>query len=98
MPPLRDGDQTAFAHVPDRHSAALLHVSAFHVGSRHVAEEVVQDTWMAVIQGTSTRSATPSPGPAGPSVTPRGRTHSQAAVVSALHDEFRRATRGADQP
>ena len=48
---LQAGDEGAFAHVLDHHSAALLRVAMLHVSSRQVAEEVVQDAWLAVIQG-----------------------------------------------
>ncbi len=48
---LRAGDETAFrALVKELHSA-LVRVALAFVGSHAAAEEVVQDTWMAVIAG-----------------------------------------------
>ena len=46
---LRAGDGTAFAELVDGWSPALLRVALLHVSSRASAEEVVQDTWLAVI-------------------------------------------------
>src|SRR5215208_3824460 len=48
---LRRGDEGAFAAVMASYNAALLHVAATYVASRAVAEEVVQETWLAVIKG-----------------------------------------------
>lgn len=48
---LRAGDPAAFAALVDRHAAAMLHVAQGHVPSRAIAEEVVQDTWLAALQG-----------------------------------------------
>jgi RNA polymerase sigma-70 factor, ECF subfamily len=48
---LRAGDEQAFAALVDLHSPALLRVAMAYVPSRAVAEEVVQDTWMAVMRG-----------------------------------------------
>jgi RNA polymerase sigma-70 factor (ECF subfamily) len=48
---LRAGDQRAFERLVDQHSPALLRVAMTHVGSRAVAEEVVQETWLGVING-----------------------------------------------
>jgi RNA polymerase sigma-70 factor, ECF subfamily len=48
---LKAGDERAFASLVDEHSSALLRVARAHVGSRAVAEEVVQETWLAVIKG-----------------------------------------------
>jgi len=45
------GDERAFAALVDRHSPALLRVALAHVPSRAVAEEVVQETWIAVLRG-----------------------------------------------
>jgi RNA polymerase sigma-70 factor, ECF subfamily len=46
---LRAGDAAAFAELVDGWSPALLRVALLHVSSRASAEEVVQDTWLAVI-------------------------------------------------
>lgn len=48
---LRAGDQAAFAKVVDEWSPALLRVALMHVPSRAIAEEVLQDTWVGVLQG-----------------------------------------------
>jgi len=45
------GDEEAFAALVDHHSAALLRVAMAYVPSRAVAEEVVQETWIAVMRG-----------------------------------------------
>jgi RNA polymerase sigma-70 factor, ECF subfamily len=45
------GDEAAFAELIDRHSPALLRVARTYVPSRAVAEEVVQETWIAVMRG-----------------------------------------------
>jgi RNA polymerase sigma-70 factor (ECF subfamily) len=48
---LRNGDETAFRTLIDAYSAPLLRVAMTYVPSRAVAEEVVQETWIAVIRG-----------------------------------------------
>jgi RNA polymerase sigma-70 factor (ECF subfamily) len=48
---LRAGDEAAFAGIVDEWSAALLRVAQIYVSSRAVAEEVVADTWLAVLRG-----------------------------------------------
>jgi RNA polymerase sigma-70 factor (ECF subfamily) len=48
---LRGGDEAAFARLVDELSPALLRVATMHVPSRAVAEEVVQETWLGVING-----------------------------------------------
>jgi RNA polymerase sigma-70 factor (ECF subfamily) len=48
---LRAGDQAAFATLVDRHATSMLRVAQLYVPSRAVAEEVVQDTWLAVLRG-----------------------------------------------
>ncbi len=44
-------DPDAFAYLLDRYHAALIHLAQQYVPSRAVAEEVVQETWLAVIEG-----------------------------------------------
>ena len=46
---LRAGDEHAFAALIGRLYGVMLHVALAHVRSRAVAEEVVQDTWLAVL-------------------------------------------------
>jgi RNA polymerase sigma-70 factor (ECF subfamily) len=48
---LRDGDEAAFGGLIDAYSAPLLRLAITFVHSRSVAEEVVQETWMAVVTG-----------------------------------------------
>lgn len=48
---LRAGDEVAFAGLVDRYSPALLRVARGYVHSHESAEEVVQDTWMALLKG-----------------------------------------------
>ena len=48
---LRAGDETAFVEMVDRYNGSLVRVAMRYVPSRAVAEEVVQDTWIGVIEG-----------------------------------------------
>lgn len=48
---LQAGDEAAFAELVDRHGASMLRVARLHVRDRAVAEEVVQETWLAVLNG-----------------------------------------------
>jgi RNA polymerase sigma-70 factor (ECF subfamily) len=48
---LRRGDDGAFDDLVNKHHSALIRMAMGHVSNREVAEEVVQDTWMAVIEG-----------------------------------------------
>jgi RNA polymerase sigma-70 factor, ECF subfamily len=48
---LKAGDERAFARLLDEYSSALFRVAMAHVGTRSVAEEVVQETWLGVING-----------------------------------------------
>lgn len=50
---LRAGDEGAFGELADKHHGALIRMALSHVADREVAEEVVQDTWIAVIEGLS---------------------------------------------
>ncbi|OQW59741.1 MAG: hypothetical protein BVN28_10250 [Nitrospira sp. ST-bin4] len=47
---LRQSDEQAFDELVTKHHGALIRMAMGHVGDREVAEEVVQDTWMAVIE------------------------------------------------
>lgn len=51
MEALRAGDETAFAMLVDRHGAAMLRLAQMFVPSRAVAEEVVQEAWLGVLNG-----------------------------------------------
>src|ERR687896_584418 len=48
---LRAGDEAAFERLVERHYATMLAVAMTYVRTRSVAEEVVQEAWLAVIQG-----------------------------------------------
>jgi RNA polymerase sigma-70 factor, ECF subfamily len=48
---LRAGDEQAFATLVTRYHASLKRVARAYVSTDAVAEEVVQDTWLAVIAG-----------------------------------------------
>jgi RNA polymerase sigma-70 factor (ECF subfamily) len=48
---LRAGDESAFRALVNRHHAAMVHAASYYVASRSLAEEVTQDTWLAVIGG-----------------------------------------------
>ena len=50
---LRAGDEEAFVALVGRHNHALFYVARSFVPSDAIAEEVVQDTWMAVVRGIS---------------------------------------------
>jgi RNA polymerase sigma-70 factor (ECF subfamily) len=48
---LRDGDEQAFRRLLTEYGPAMLRVAMLYVGSRAVAEEVVQEAWLGVITG-----------------------------------------------
>jgi RNA polymerase sigma-70 factor (ECF subfamily) len=48
---LRRGDADEFATLVDRHSPAMIRVATAYVPSRAAAEDVVQETWIAVMRG-----------------------------------------------
>ena len=48
---LRTGDEEAFATLVTRYHASLKRVARAYVSTDAVAEEVVQETWLAVIDG-----------------------------------------------
>jgi RNA polymerase sigma-70 factor, ECF subfamily len=47
---IRRGDEAAFARLVESLHGSMLRLAIFHVGARAVAEEVVQDAWLAVLQ------------------------------------------------
>jgi RNA polymerase sigma-70 factor (ECF subfamily) len=48
---LRAGDEAAFSDVVARWSPGMLRLARLHVPSQEVAEEVLQETWLAVLRG-----------------------------------------------
>jgi RNA polymerase sigma-70 factor, ECF subfamily len=48
---LRAGDEAAFRQLVDAYGPMLLRLAMMHVRSRAVAEEVLQETWLAVLNG-----------------------------------------------
>ncbi|HKZ15781.1 MAG TPA: sigma-70 family RNA polymerase sigma factor [Solirubrobacterales bacterium] len=48
---LRAGEEAAFVALAGRHQATMLRLASTFVPSTAVAEEVVQDTWVAVLRG-----------------------------------------------
>ena len=51
---LRQGDEAAFTTLIDRHHGALRRLARMFVSSDAAAEEVAQDTWVAVLDGLET--------------------------------------------
>jgi RNA polymerase sigma-70 factor (ECF subfamily) len=47
---LKRGDEGAFDELVNQHHSTLIRMAMGYVADREVAEEVVQDTWMAVIE------------------------------------------------
>src|ERR1700754_1285767 len=48
---LRAGDERAFEVLVDRHYAMMLAVARGYVRTRAIAEEVVQEAWLGVLNG-----------------------------------------------
>ncbi|MDX6607089.1 MAG: hypothetical protein QOD14_1629 [Solirubrobacterales bacterium] len=48
---LRDGEESAFVELIDKYGATMLRVAQMYVRDRGTAEEVVQETWLAVLNG-----------------------------------------------
>ena len=48
---LRDGDEAAFAQLVDQYAPSMLRVARRYVPSPEIAEEVVQETWIALLKG-----------------------------------------------
>src|SRR3989441_9545666 len=48
---LRSGNEAAFVALIDRYATAMLRLAMVYVSARMVAEEVVQETWLAVLEG-----------------------------------------------
>src|SRR2546425_6779013 len=48
---LRRGEESAFVILLDRYQPALVRLATVYVRDRAIAEEVVQETWLAVLRG-----------------------------------------------
>jgi len=48
---IRGGDESAFRELVTRYQQALVRVARFYVRSESSAEDVVQETWIAVVRG-----------------------------------------------
>ncbi len=48
---LRAGDEEAFMMLVEKHQAMMLRIARMYVSSPAVAEEVVQDAWIGILQG-----------------------------------------------
>lgn len=48
---LRAGDETAYGELVEQLTPSMLRVARMYVSSQAVAEEVVQETWLAVLNG-----------------------------------------------
>lgn len=48
---LRAGDQAAFAQLVAAHTPTMLRAARVYVSSHEVAEDVVQETWIALVKG-----------------------------------------------
>lgn len=48
---LLKGDQRAFTEIVTRYHESLVRVAGYYVNSRASAEDVAQDTWLAVVKG-----------------------------------------------
>jgi RNA polymerase sigma-70 factor (ECF subfamily) len=48
---LRQADEAAFVFLLDRYHMSLVRLALVYVPNQHIAEELVQETWLAVLQG-----------------------------------------------
>jgi RNA polymerase sigma-70 factor, ECF subfamily len=48
---LRNGDESVFAQLVDKYTPSMLRVARGYVPSHEIAEEVVQETWIALVKG-----------------------------------------------
>ena len=104
---LRSGDERAFVSLVERYHAPMLQLAVSFVPSHAVAEEVVQDTWLARfaawrVRGTLVAEdlAVPHPGQPGPDDGHPGKTHRsrRGPGVGGGSVEVRRVRSWADPP
>jgi RNA polymerase sigma-70 factor, ECF subfamily len=50
---LRDGDEAAFVALVTKYQASLKRIARMYVPTEAIADEVVQETWLAVVSGLS---------------------------------------------
>jgi len=50
---LRDRDEAVFAQLVDQHTPAMLRLARGYVPTQQIAEEVVQEAWIALLKGIS---------------------------------------------
>jgi RNA polymerase sigma-70 factor, ECF subfamily len=48
---LRAGDEQTFTDIVDQYSPSMIRIAMIYVRDRAIAEEVVQDTWIAALRG-----------------------------------------------
>lgn len=48
---LKAGDESAFASLVEQHTPAMLRIARGYVATQEVAEDVVQETWIALLKG-----------------------------------------------
>lgn len=48
---LKAGDESAFALLVERHTPAMLRIARGYVATQEAAEDVVQETWIALLKG-----------------------------------------------
>jgi len=48
---LRAGDDVAFTMLVEQHYDSMVRIAMIYVTSQEIAEDVVQETWIAVLKG-----------------------------------------------
>src|SRR5687768_17313795 len=48
---LRRGDEAAFTDIIDRYHTSMVRIASLYVSETSTAEDVVQETWVAVLHG-----------------------------------------------
>src|SRR5881275_877811 len=76
---LRAGDETAFVALVDRYHPSLVRLARMYVRQPSVAEEVAQETWLAVLNGIDRFEGRSRPGSSASSPTGQRRAASAKA-------------------